>query len=240
MKSNGSLRDAILATTPEAAHRGILETALRYGITDPEDPIWAMVGLAWAATEGGSLARERLEIIRREADGIPEQIVLGTKRAGEEIRTMFGAELQERVREFRAILIKEIGQAAQSGATSIRQAQANLDGDIQRKKEAVLQEWTAAIGKAASSETSRAYARSWQMAWTTIGVSLLVAMVIGSLVTIGGIHLMHRMTPGWIEVWQEADGESVEVQFSHPKSIINAPECLPENYCLQIRPRESQ
>lgn len=74
MENKSTPRDAVLAATPEASHRGLLEMALQVGITDPADPIWTMVGLAWAAAFGAETARERLEIIRQETARLPDLI----------------------------------------------------------------------------------------------------------------------------------------------------------------------
>ena len=130
--NNPSLRDEVLSNLPEASHKGILELALDYGVNNPDDPVWAMVGLAWSAAKGADLTRERLEIIRRETASIPEKITKGTEQAGANLRTIINTEITEKMDALRGTLVKDIDRAAGKGAEAIRKAQDGLDNDIEK------------------------------------------------------------------------------------------------------------
>jgi hypothetical protein len=179
MENKSTPRDAVLAATPEASHRGLLEMALQVGITDPADPIWTMVGLAWAAAFGAETARERLEIIRQETARLPDLIAEEKKRAAGDLHWMFNDKIEKQIEK-----LEEIGDLARDGADKIRKVTGDLDGNLAIKKAAVLEEWTLAVGKAASAEADRAFYRSLKEAWINIGLCLLTAWV-------GGMGVMY-------------------------------------------------
>ena len=203
--NNGSLRDGVLSKVPEAAHKGILELALDYGINDPDDPVWAMVALAWSAAKGADLTRERLEIIRQETAAIPGKITEGTAQAGANLRTIIGTELTEKMDALRGTLVKDIDKAAGRGAEAIRKAQDGLDDDIDKKREAAVQEFATAAGNAAESHARKAFERTRMTSWTTVVLSLLGSAIIGSGGTIGLGYLLHRVTPSEMRVWSDPD-----------------------------------
>lgn len=203
--NDGSLRDGVLAEVPESAHKGILELALEYGINNPDDPNWAMVGLAWSAAKGADLTRERLEIIRRETASIPEKITRGTEQAGENIRTIIGNEVTEKANALRKGLIEAIEKAAGKGADAIRKAQDGLNNDINKKREAAVQEFATAAGKAAESHARSALERARTVSWATVVLCLLGSAIIGAGGSIGLGYLLHRVTPSEMRVWSDPD-----------------------------------
>ena len=224
--NNGSLRDGVLAGVPELAHKGILELALEYGINNPDDPIWAMVGLAWSAAKGADLTRERLEIIRRETSSIPEKITKGTEQAGENIRTIIGNEVTEKANALREGLIEAIDKAAGKGAEAIRKAQDGLDNDIEKKREAAVQEFATAAGKAAESHARKAFERARTVSWTTVVLSLLGSAIIGAGGSIGLGYLLHRVTPSEMRVWSDPDVPGkYEFQLEDLIRAKNHPDC---------------
>jgi hypothetical protein len=200
-----SLRDGVLSNVPESAHKGILELALEHGINNPDDPVWAMVGLAWSTAKGADLTRETLETIRKETDSIAEKITKGTEQAGENIRTIIGNEVTEKANDLRESFIIEIDKAAGRGAEAIRKAQDGLDADIDKKREAAVQEFATAAGKAAESHARKAFERARTTSWTTVVLSLIGSAIIGSGGTIGLGYLLHRVTPSEMRVWSDPD-----------------------------------
>ena len=200
-----SLRDGVLSNVPEAAHKGILELALEHGINNPDDPIWAMVGLAWSAAKGADLTRETLETIRKETASIAEKITNGTEKAGSNLRTIINTEITEKMDALRGTLVKDIDKAAGRGAEAIRKAQDGLDDDIDKKREAAVQEFATAAGNAAESHARKAFERTRMTSWTTVVLSLLGSAIIGSGGTIGLGYLLHRVTPSEMRVWSDPD-----------------------------------
>lgn len=203
--NNPSLRDQVLSNLPEAAHKGILELALDYGVNNPDDPVWAMVGLAWSAAKGADLTRERLEIIRRETASIPGKITEGTEQAGADLRKIINTEITEKMDALRGNLVKDIDKAAGKGAEAIRKAQDGLDDDIEKKREAAVQEFATAAGKAAESLARSAFARARTTSWATVVLSLLGSAIIGASGSIGLGYLLHRVTPSEMRVWSDPD-----------------------------------
>ena len=224
--NNPSLRDGVLSNAPEAAHKGLLELALEHGINNPDDPVWAMVGLAWSAAKGADLTRETLETIRKETASIPEKIMKGTEQAGENIRTIIDTEITEKMDDLRGTLVKDIDKAAGRGAEAIRKAQDGLDDDIDKKRETAVQEFATAAGKAAESHARSAFERARTVSWATVVLSLLGSAIIGSGGTIGLGYLLHRVTPPEMKVWSDPDVPGkYEFQFENPIRSKNLPDC---------------
>ncbi|MHB1287482.1 MAG: hypothetical protein ACYCYP_13200 [Leptospirales bacterium] len=224
--NNSSLRDGVLSKVPEAAHKGILELALDYGVNNPDDPVWAMVGLAWSAAKGAELTRERLEIIRRETASIPGKITEGTEQAGADLRTIINTEITEKMEALRGTLVRDIDKAAGNGAEAIRKAQDGLDDDIEKKREAAVQEFATAAGNAAESHARKAFERARTTSWTTVVLSLLGSAIIASGGTIGLGYLLHRVTPSEMRVWSDPDVPGkYEFQFENPIRSKHLPDC---------------
>ena len=227
-----SLRDDVLSNLPETAHKGILEMALAYGINNPDDPVWAMVGLAWSTAKGADLTRERLDNFRKETASIPEKITKGTEQAGERIRAIIGTEVTEKANTLRESFIKEIDKAAGEGAAAIRKAQAGLENDIDKKREAAVQEFATAAGKAAESHARSAFERARTVSWATVVLSLLGSAIIGSGGTIGLGYLLHRVTPSEMRVWSDPDVlGKYEFQFENPIRSKHLPDCPSDFQC---------
>lgn len=224
--NNPSLRNQVLSKLPEAAHKGILELALDYGVNNPDDPVWAMVGLAWSASKGEDLTRERLEIIRRETASIPDKISEGTEQAGANLRTIINTEITEKMDALRKTLVKDIDKAAGEGAETIRKAQDGLDDDIEKKKEAAVQNFATAAGNAAESHARKAFERARTVSWATVVLSLLGSAIIGSGGTIGLGFFLHRVTPSEMRVWSDPDVPGkYEYQFENPIQSKHLSDC---------------
>ena len=224
--NNPSFRDQVLSNLPEAAHKGILELALDYGVNNPDDPVWAMVGLAWSAAKGADLTRERLEIIRRETASIPEKITKGTEQAGTNLRTIINTEITEKMDSLRGILVKDIDNAAGKGAEAIRKAQDGLAIDIEKKREAAVQEFATAAGKAAESHARAAFSRTRTASWATVVLSLLGSAIIGAGGSIGLGYLLHRVTPSEMRVWSDPDVPGkYDFQLENLIRAKNHPDC---------------
>ena len=230
--NNPSLRDQVLSNLPEAAHKGILELALDYGVNNPDDPVWAMVGLAWSAAKGADLTRERLEVIRRETASIPGKITEGTEQAGADLRKIINTEIAEKMDVLRGNLVKDIDKAAGKGAEAIRKAQDGLDDDIEKKKEAAVQEFATAAGNAAESRARSAFARARTASWATVVLSLLGSAIIGASGSIGLGYLLHRVTPSEMRVWSDPDVPGkYEYQFENPIQSKHLSDCTSGFQC---------
>ena len=224
--NNPSLRDQVLSNLPEAAHKGILELALDYGVNNPDDPVWAMVGLAWSAAKGADLTRERLEVIRRETASIPGKITEGTEQAGADLRKIINTEIAEKMDVLRGNLVNDIDKATEKGAEAIRKAQDGLDDDIEKKKEAAVQDFATAAGNAAESRARSAFARARTASWATVVLSLLGSAIIGASGSIGLGYLLHRVTPSEMRVWSDPDVPGkYEFQLEDLIRAKNHPDC---------------
>ena len=221
-----SLRDGVLSNVPEAAHKGILELALEHGINNPDDPIWAMVGLAWSAAKGADLTRETLETIRKETASIAEKITNGTEKAGSNLRTIINTEITEKMDALRGTLVKDIDKAAGRGAEAIRKAQDGLDDDIEKKKETAVQDFATAAGNAAESHARSAFARARTASWATVVLSLIASAIVGAGGSIGLGYLLHRVTPSEMRVWSDPDVPGkYDFQLENLIRAKNHPDC---------------
>ena len=70
-----SLREEVLNAIPDAAREGVLKMALDHNIVDPNDPTWAMVALAWAATRAAGASKETFADIQKIARSIPGEVL---------------------------------------------------------------------------------------------------------------------------------------------------------------------
>ena len=226
--NNPSFRDQVLSNLPEAAHKGILELALDYGVNNPDDPVWAMVGLAWSAAKGADLTRERLEVIRRETASIPGKITEGTEQAGADLRKIINTEIAEKMDVLRGNLVKDIDKAAGKGAEAIRKAQDGLDDDIEKKKETAVQDFATAAGNAAESHARSAFARARTASWATVVLSLIASAIVGAGGSIGLGYLLHRVTPSEMRVWSDPDVPGkYEFRLENLLKAKIHPECPP-------------
>lgn len=185
----GNLRDEVLSAIPVEAHPGILKMALDHNITDPTDPQWGMVGLAWAATRSVDLARAALDAVDQHIRSLPDQIHQSAARAGEDLRSALGQEVQKRGVELGAAITAAIKSAADSGATMLRQAAADLPTVAAANQGEIIKEWRASLASAAKDEARGALSARMARSWGMVVISLVLAFAAGAGGALAGARL---------------------------------------------------
>ena len=190
-----SLRDDVLKAVPDSARTGILKMALDHQIADPMDPQWAMVGLAWAATQGADLARTALDQVDKAVRGIPERIYAGAIKAGDDLSSALGKEVRDRGVEIGQAITLAITQAASTGAASIRQAADDLPRLASQQQAEIVLEWRAALADAARAEIRQGLLGRLSMRFAGVALALLFAVALGAAGALAAARLSGHLTP---------------------------------------------
>jgi len=124
-----SLRDTLLAKLPATTHAEVLTIAMAHGIQDANDPLWALVVIAWQATQSAEGARQSLAEIARTLnagiDRIPKTIQDGTIHAVRELNgdmSRFSTWLNQNIQDHQQQLAQVAGTVAQDFGTQVQNA----------------------------------------------------------------------------------------------------------------------
>lgn len=138
-----NLREDVLNAIPDAAREGVLKMALDHNITDPNDPTWAMVGLAWSATQAASTSRQTLDAALDTAAKIPDAIYSSTVAAGADLKSGVAKAIEAKTLEAGSALVQAICVAASKGAQDLQKAAAGLERMGQENGAAFVEQWKA-------------------------------------------------------------------------------------------------
>lgn len=166
-----SLRDEILDAVPASAREGILKLALDHNITDPDDPTWAMVSLAWAATQAAATGRQTLDEALGTASKIPDMIYSSTIAAGADLKAGVSQAIEQKTVEAGQGLVQAIGVAAGKGAADLTAAAAGLERMGQEKGAAFVEHWKEELARAAARRERAGLFRA--SGWLVIGALIL-------------------------------------------------------------------
>lgn len=125
----GSLRDTLLAKLPATTHAEVITIAMEHGIQDANDPLWALVVIAWQATQSAEGARQSLAEIARTLnagiDRIPKTIQDGTIHAVRELNgemSRFSTWLNQNIQTHQQQLTQVAGAVARDFGTQVQDA----------------------------------------------------------------------------------------------------------------------
>ena len=230
-----SLRDEVLNAIPPEAREGVLKMALDHGINIPDDPQWAMVALAWSATQSAGLAKQTLVDLQKIAQGIPGEVLKSVQDAGSDLAATLAQGLQNQMVEVGQAIFQSIELAEKRGAEAIQAAASDLDKSAKAKGDDYIKRWQADVAKVTAA-TAKAHLSSAMAArWGSVAGVVLAAFLIGTAV--GGL-LMRTITPTLSEVGAEIVGRQVlfpgarGAGWCHPGTI-----CVkPGKFALRIFP----
>ncbi len=227
-----SLRDQILDAVPAASHTSILKMALDKQITDPDDPQWAMVGLAWSATESASISRASLDSVRVETAKIPDHVFQGGVRAGIDLSKTVEAAgkkiMQEAQQQSDAATEKVrqgIAHATKAGSDALRQAIAGLRSAGTKARDEMVAGWRADLAAAARDEVRAGLTSRMARSWGLVSFLLFVAACIGAFV----FWLATNSPPpttcivGPVRAWQVPGGTEIAVTDGNATSRVGCP-----------------
>lgn len=193
-----NLREDVLNAIPDAAREGVLKMALDHNITDPNDPTWGMVSLAWSATQAAAISRQTLDDALGTAGKIPDMIYSSTVAAGADLKAGVAKAIEDKTMEAGSALVQVIGVAASKGAADLTAAAAGLERMGQEHGQAFVETWKAELARAANRrERGRLFRAS---GWLVVGALILFCaggLAVFSTLAASGKIAPPQVTVGW-------------------------------------------
>jgi hypothetical protein len=230
-----SLRDEILDAVPASAREGILKLALDHNIVDPNDPTWAMVALAWSATQAASTSRQTLDAALDTAAKIPDAIYSSTVAAGADLKSGVAQAIEAKTTEAGAALVQVIGVAASKGAADLTAAAAGLERVGQEHGQVFVEQWKASLARAIERQARSALAWKLASGWGTVAAIMILMMALGAGLGLGGALVEHKLiTTPYLQYRRAATGGRPVVRFSGAGPIYKAQDCPSQDTCLAV------
>ena len=188
-----NLREDVLNAIPDTAREGVLKMALDHNITDPNDPTWGMVSLAWSATQAASISRQTLDAALNTASKIPDAIYNGTVAASADLKAGVAQAIEDKTVEAGQALVAAISHAAGKGAQDLQKAAAGLDQMGAEKAAAFVEQWKVHLAHALKEQAKASLAWKLAQGWGVV-VALLAGMFIFGMLVMTGIGILsHRV-----------------------------------------------
>ena len=222
-----SLRDDVLNAIPAEAREGVLKMALDHGINIPDDPQWAMVALAWAATRAAGASKETFADIQKIARSIPGEVLKSVQDAGSDLAATLAQGLQNQMVEVGQAIFQSIEIAQKQGAETLQAAASDLDKSAQAKGAAYIDQWKVAVAKATAAQAQAALKRAIGVRWGAVAMSLAAALTIGAGI---GTLLSQTTSPTLREVGAKIIGR--QVVFAGARGALW---CHPGTLCVTPR-----
>ena len=229
-----SLRDrALEGLDPETRSAVILE-ASDSGVRDRDDSAWLMFRKLRDATDAAAIADRAAMRIEAATHGVGQTIFNQTVRAGDDLKVLLAAGIEEKTVEAGSAVVTVINHATQAGAAAIKKAAASLPVAAAQQREEILADWRAALASTAAQEAAT---RARRGEWWIMG-GILVTMVL--MAALGG--WVGRATAP--QAWPAAAPPAAMWRF--PKRDLNeyawpatdarvAQRCVAGDVCLELR-----
>ena len=209
-----TLRDKVLATLPAEAHTAFLRLALDAGINNPDDAAWGDVALAYAASVAAAAASDTAKAVQEHAGRIPDAIYQGTIRAGADLRGQVAAAGQEVLKaatdqaaQTKEALVAAVQGAAQAGAGVLGKAVQGMDQAAREKIELLIARGIESVGAAVRADARASVAGRMARSWGVVASLLLFFLLLGVVLTWGGLYLSHHVTPLNMEIATNSQGQ---------------------------------
>jgi hypothetical protein len=222
-----SLREEVLNAIPDAAREGVLKMALDHNIVDPNDPTWAMVALAWAATQSAGTSKQTLADLQQVAKSIPDEVFRSVQNAGNDLAAGVADAIDARVVEAGGALFQSIEIAINRGAAAYDAATQGLDKMAADKGATFINQWKAEVAKAVHAQAEAALKKAIGVRWGAVAVSLAAALVVGAVI---GTLISQTTTPTLAEVGARIVGR--QVVFTGARGALW---CHPGMLCVKPR-----
>lgn len=180
-----------------------------HGIT-PRDPLWSAVQTlldvrdertgAEAAAGRAADAAARIEAATH---GVGETIFNQTVRAGDDLKNLISAGIEEKTVEAGQALVAAIAHAAGQGAADLKKAAADLPKLVAKKKEETLTDWQASLASTAAQEAA---SRARKGEWWVMGAAVAFGLVMAAI----GIWVGYRLAP---KDWPAASPPALVARF---------------------------
>ena len=229
-----NLREDVLNAIPDTAREGVLKMALDHNITDPNDPTWGMVSLAWSATQAASISRQTLDAALNTASKIPDAIYNGTVAASADLKAGVAQAIEDKTVEAGQALVAAISHAAGKGAQDLQKAAAGLDQMGAEKAAAFVEQWKVHLAHALKEQAKASLAWKLAQGWGVV-VALLAGMFIFGMLVMTGIGILsHRVILSSTVTYHRATaGNPPQLNFVGPLYRAAA-SCPPGEACLAL------
>lgn len=190
-----SKRDEILSIIPDAAHNGILKMALDHEISDPNDPLWTMVALAYVASTSVDMSRASLAAVDKHTQDLPSAIYQATIKAAIELKASIANEIQTQAQAMAKTVSVEIDRSAKAGAEGLKAASADLVKMAQNQGPGIVEGWKVQLAQAASLHAKmaiKAQAKA-SLLWATLIIAGCLSL--GFAGGIGYLATTNKITP---------------------------------------------
>lgn len=201
-----SLRDDVLNAIPAESREGVLKMALDHGINIQDDPQWAMVALAWAATQSAGTSKQTLADLQEVAKNIPAEVLKSVQDAGSDLAATLAEGLQNQMVEVGRAIFQSIEIAQKRGAETLQAAASDIDKSAQAKGGAYIETWKTEVAKATAATAKAHLSSALAARWGSVAGVVLAAFLVGTVV--GGL-LMRTITPTLSEVGARVVGRQV-------------------------------
>jgi hypothetical protein len=201
--------------------------ALDHNIVDPNDPTWAMVALAWAATQSAGTSKQTLADLQQVARTIPGEVLKSVQDAGSDLAATLAQKLQNQMVEVGQAIFQSVELAEARGAEAIQSAASDLDKAAKAKGSAFIEAWKTEVAKATAAQAQAALKRAIGVRWGAVAMSLAAALTIGA--GIGGL-LSQTASPTLSEVGARVVGR--QVVFTGARGALW---CHPGVLCVKPR-----
>jgi hypothetical protein len=151
----------------------------------PDDPLWSAIQVLLdvraeragtvAAAGQATAAAARIEAA---AHGVGQTIFNQTVRAGDDLKTLLAASIEEKTVEVGKAVVAVIQHTVGEGAAAIKKAAASLPSAANAQRDDILKEWRAALTTTAAQEVAHRARRGewWIMGGILLGMILMAAI----------------------------------------------------------------
>ncbi len=166
-------QEALRGLPPEWREQ-LIEQAAAMGIHAEADVAWLLVKSfinAWAGAAAATVAAERIESA---AKGVGDLIFNQTVRAGNDLKALVAAGVEEKTVEAGSAVVAVINHATQAGAAALKAAAMAIPEAANAQRDSILAEWRQHLASAAAQEAAgRARRSEWWLGG--IGLAMMVA-----------------------------------------------------------------
>ena len=196
-----SLRALALDSVPTDLREHLLAWASENQITTPDDAFWPLAAAMANGMAAAAQAGQHVQALTAETAKIPDAIYNSTLKASADLKAGVAQAIEAKTLEAGSALVQVIGAAASKGASDLQKAAAALDKVGADKTAAIVDTWTRALAKAATThERARLFRAS---GWLVLGALILFCA--------GGFGMLETLAasgkiapPGINAVWNPA------------------------------------
>ena len=222
-----SPRDAAIDAVPPERRERLLTKASDMGVTRVDDVLWGLVKSVVDVEAASERTVAALAAMKNAESTIPAAVLRSVQSAGSDLSAGLTQDLQNQMVEVGQAIFQSIEIAEKRGAEAIQAAASDLDKSAKTKGAAYIEQWKAAVTKAAAAQAEAALKRAIGVRWGAVAMSLAAALVVGAGI---GALLSQTTNPTLREVGARVVGR--QVVFTGARGAVW---CRPGVLCVKPR-----